>query len=196
VLKSAEGDIETQITIAAHHEAGHATVAAVRRILLRPEGIMVGQDAQGLACYRKEPDRTDASVEAHILASFAGFYAENHFRKMRGHQPRDYEILRQSLDWQEARSIEGLLSDTYLAGRSVSTVHKALEERAEQLVAQNWPVIERVAQALLDKRWEPRKPLRSNFQWSGSGMAKYVIGEEIVEILVDSGITADCLPGD
>ena len=51
---------------------------------------MVGQDAKGLACYWKEPDRTDASVEANILASFAGFYAEKRLRAISGSQARDY----------------------------------------------------------------------------------------------------------
>jgi hypothetical protein len=183
-------DIEAKIIIAAHHEAGHAVIAAERGLRVRAEGIMVGQDAEGLACYCKQPDATDASVEANVLASFAGCYAENYFRRQQGYPERDYETLTWSLDWREARGIEGRFSWDYLAGRIIPTVHTILEAKAEQLVAANWPVIAALAKALLDKPWEPKKDLKSGAQWSNAAMAKYLLGEEIVEILRPLGINA------
>jgi hypothetical protein len=184
---------EAQITSAAHHEAGHVVIAAALGLRLRPEGIMVGQDAQGLACYCKEPDDADASVEANIIASFAGCYAENHFRGLYGSELRDYLTVMWSLDWKEARGIESRLSYEYLAGRNIPTVHDALEQRAQQLVVQNWSAIECLAQVLLSKEWESRKVFKSGTQWSEAAMAKYVLRDEIVTILARFGINAKCL---
>lgn len=170
--------LDIQITTAAYHEAGHIVVAAALGLCLRPEGIMVGQDAQGLACFCKEPDGTDASVEANILASFAGFYAEKRLRAMCGYKPRDFFAVIWSSDWTEARRIEKLFSDNYLAGRTIPGVQETLEVRAEQLVAQYWSPVEALAQTLLSRDWEPKKPLKSGTQWSESEEAKHVAGQE------------------
>ena len=116
-------DLAARISAAAHHEAGHVVIAASRGLALRAEGIMVGQDASGLACFCKRPQGTDASVEAIIIASFAGCYAENYFRNLRGYQVRDYWTIQWSLDWKEARGIEGQFSDVYRGGRIIPTVH-------------------------------------------------------------------------
>jgi hypothetical protein len=145
-LAAIEGeDVETRIAIAAHHEAGHVAIAAVLGLRLRAEGIMVGQDAQGLACYCKQPDATAASVDVNVLASFAGCYAENCFRRLRGYQERDYQTIMGSLDWIEARGIEGRFSWEYLGDRTILMVHEVLEARASDLVEANWPVISRLA---------------------------------------------------
>jgi len=57
-----EGEsVEVQITTAAYHEAGHIVVAAALGLPLRPEGIMIGEDGKGFACYWKDPDLTDSS---------------------------------------------------------------------------------------------------------------------------------------
>jgi hypothetical protein len=158
-------------------------IAGKRGLRLGAEGIMVGQDGKGLACYCKQPDGTDTSVEGSVLTSFAGFYSENRFRSLQGYQLQDYETLREGLDWKEAREIESKFSDAYLAGRYIQTVHTALEAQADQLVMGNWPAIAALAKALLDKQWEPKKPLKSGDQWSDAALAKYLSGEEIVEIL-------------
>jgi hypothetical protein len=98
-LEIIEGEeLEKRIVIAAYHEAGHAVVAAGVGLPLRAEGITVGQDAQGLACYYKQPDDTDLSVEANVLASFAGCYAENYFRRQQGYRERNHEEITWSLD--------------------------------------------------------------------------------------------------
>lgn len=128
-----------------------------------------------------------------MLASFAGYYAENYFRNLQGYQTRDYETLMWSLDWNEARGIESRFSWDYLAGRKIQTVHAVLETKAEQLVVANWSAIAVLAKSLLDKQWEPKKALRSGAQWSDAAMAKYVLGEEIVEILSGLGINAVCV---
>ena len=68
-----------------------------------------------------------------------------------------------------------------------------LENQAEQLVAENWPAIEGLANALLSKQLEPLKPFESGTQWSEAAMAKYVTGDEIVEILGRFDVTAQCV---
>ena len=183
-------DLEAKIRIAAHHEAGHAVMAARLGLRLRAEGIVVGRDAEGLACYCKQPDGPDASVEAHVLASFAGCYAENFFRGLHGYQIRDQETITWSLDWNEARAMEGSFSWDYLGSRTVQVVHSLLEVRAQGLIAANWLTIAKLAEALLIKEWEPKRTLKSGAQWSNATTAKYLLGEEIVKILGGLGINA------
>ena len=67
--KICDENLEVEIEIAAHHEAGHIVVAAASGLQLRPEGIMVGRDTNGLACFRKESGDADIYIEAKILAS-------------------------------------------------------------------------------------------------------------------------------
>lgn len=186
--------LEIQITTAAYHEAGHIVVAAALGLCLRPEGIMVGQDGKGFGCYWKEPDGTDASVEANVLASFAGFYAEKRLRSMRGFRPRDYFGVIWSTDWKEARALEGKFSFGYLGDRNIQAVHDELEAKAEEIIAQYWPAIEALAQTLLGRDWEPKKPFESGTQWSESERAKYVTGEEVVDVLAGLDIMAQCVP--
>ena len=107
---------------------------------------------------------------------------------------RDYETISGSLDWREARGMEGRLSWGYLAGRTIKDViHPLLEARAEQLVAANWTVIERLAAELLRKEWEPKKALKSGAEWSNAELAKYLFGDEIVEVLSGLDINATCV---
>jgi hypothetical protein len=180
---------DVQTTTAAYHEAGHIVIQAALGLPLRPEGIMVGQDAKGFACYWKEPDGTDISVEANVVASFAGFYAEKRLRFMRGFHPREYFAVIWSTDWKEARALEGRFSFDYLGDRTIQAVHDELETKAQEMVAQHWPAIERIAEILLARDWEPMKPFESSTQWSESESAKYIIGDEMVRILAGLGIT-------
>jgi len=151
---------------------------------------MVAQDAEGLACYCKRPDSADRSVEANVLASFAGCYAENYFRRKLGYRERGHEEITWSLDWKEARGIEGRFSWDYLAGRGIKEVHESLETRAQELVAANWSVVKRLAADPLNREWEPKKALKSGARWSDADMAKYLLGHEIVAILGGIGINA------
>jgi hypothetical protein len=185
--------IDVQITTAAYHEAGHIVVAAALGLPLRPEGITIGEDGKGFACYWKEPDLNDSSVEANTLASFAGFYAEKRLRSMRGFQPREYLGVTWSTDWKEARALEAKFSNAYLGNKSIPAVHGELEKKAEEIVAQCWPAIEKVAKTLLARNWEPKKAFESGTEWSESANAKYITGEELVAVFVGLGITAQVM---
>jgi hypothetical protein len=186
-------DIDAKISIAARHEAGHAVVAATLGLRLRAEGIMVDANAEGLACYCKQPDGSDSSREAIILTTFAGCYAENYFRESEGYRARDYATIIGSGDWFEAREIESAFSDEYRAGRIVAVVQEILERRSMQLVAENWPAIDALAKVLIANEWQALKPLKSGGRWSKAAMAKYVTGAELVQILTRCGIEAVCV---
>jgi hypothetical protein len=186
-------DVDTKISIAARHEAGHAVIAAVKQIPLRTEGIMVGQDGQGLSCHCKQPTKTDKSIEASVITSYAGFLAENHFRRLQGLREHDIHFLRECPDWIEARAFASDFSDAYLAGRSLGRVQSDLEVKAQQDVAANWSRIDALAQALLAREWEATKPLKSGGRWTEADTAKYLVCDEIVKLLALFGISATCV---
>ena len=148
---------------------------------------------KGFACYWKEPDLTDSSVEANVLASFAGFCAEKRLRSMRGFQPREYLGVIWSTDWKEARALEAKFSNAYLGDKSIPAVHEELEAKADEIVAQYWPAIEKVAKILLARNWEQKKAFESGTEWSESANAKYITGEELVTVFVGLGIAAQVM---
>ena len=183
-------DIEARLAIAAHHEAGHIVIAAALGLPLRSEGIMVDTDAEGLACYCKEPEESDHSRERVMLATFAGCYAQNRFCGANGYPALEDPARIGSGDWYEARRISIKLSVAYLADQGIKAAHESIERQSETLVAERWPIIETVAEALLAKYWEPVKPLKSGGRWASGELAKYLIGDEVINIVVRFGITA------
>jgi hypothetical protein len=186
-------DIEIRLAIAAHHEAGHIVIAAALGLPLRSEGIMVDTDAEGLACYCKEPEESDHSRERVMLATFAGCYAQNRFCGANGYPALEDPARIGSGDWYEARRISIKLSDGYLADQGIKAAHESIERQSETLVAERWPIIGTVAKALLAKDWEPVKPLKSGGRWASGELAKYLIGDEVVNIVARLGITATCV---
>lgn len=183
-------DIEARLAIAAHHEAGHIVIAAALGLPLRSEGIMVDTDAEGLACYCKEPEESDYSRERVMLATFAGCYAQNTFCGANGYPALEDSARIGSGDWYEARRIFIKLSDLYLADQGIKAAQESIERQSETLVAERWLIIETVAEALLAKNWEPVKPLKSGGRWASGELAKYLIGDEVVNIVARFGITA------
>jgi hypothetical protein len=185
--------IEARLAIAAHHEAGHIVIAAVEGLRLRPEGIMVDTEAEGLACYCREPEDSDGSRERVMLSTFAGCFAQNRFCKEHEYTELEYLARIWSCDWKEARGIATKLSDTYLAGRGIGKTQEAIERQSEALVAEKWPVITAVAAALLAGEWEPVKPLKSGGQWAKGTSAKYLTGDDVAKTVGAFGITAACV---
>jgi hypothetical protein len=183
-------DLEDERISAAYHEAAHVVIAAVLGLRLRTEGVMIDTAAKGLGCYCKDPGESNALREHVMLTTFAGFFAQNRFLKERAYPQVEYLQLIWSEDWREARGIASKLSNEYLATRGILTTQEELEQRSDQLVAENWRAIEFVASVLLTKEWEPLKPLKSGSQWSKQSLAKYLSGEEVVQILEQFGITA------
>jgi hypothetical protein len=185
-------DAVASLTGGAHHESGHIVVAAASGLRLRPEGICIDPSGFGLACYYREPDGSDVAYERIILASFAGFYAEQHFRQTYGYSPRDDFNVRCSSDWREARKTILKLSDHYLCGETLASVQVKLEHKSKQLVLGHWPAIADIAAALLEKQWETIRPLDSGARWSNENetRAKYLVPDEIIERLARYGINA------
>jgi len=151
---------------------------------------MVARDAEGLACYCKQPGETDASREATILTTFAGCYAEQRYRILEGYPALRYERIIASHDWFEARQLHGGFSEEYFGGRVFEQVQKELESRSQQLVEEYWPVIERITEDLLAKAWEPMPPLKSRAKWSSADEVRRLSGEELVAKLKPLGINA------
>lgn len=189
-------NVRSKLSIAAHHEAGHIVVAASLGLKLRPEGISVDPQGEGLACYCKHPDGSDTSRERIILSAFAGCFAQDRFCEQESYARLEYLTIIWSGDWREARQILSTVSDEYLGSRQIDAVQKTLEGRSQELVAENWATIAAVANALLAKDWEPLKPLTSGSRWSAATTAKYLTGDEVIAMLRGFGInavsTADC----
>ncbi|MFZ0913137.1 MAG: hypothetical protein WBQ76_07320 [Candidatus Korobacteraceae bacterium] len=188
-------NLDTRLTIAAHHEAGHIVIAAAMGLRLRPEGIMVDKGAWGLACFYKEPDESDESKESIIVATVAGYLAQKRFCEEHGYScplPDDLEVTL-SPDSKEARGIETNLSRQYLGKRTVPEVHELLQQRAAELVLQHWPAIEAVAREVASKSLAPLKPLKSGTQWSDQTSARSLPGDEVVKIVERFGIKAVCV---
>ena len=192
-MSSTQG-INANLEGGAHHESGHIVIAAVQGLRLKPEGLTVDPFGWGLACFYKEPDESDQSRERIIIATLAGFKAENHFRTKRSHPLRNEQAVIDSCDWRESRKMIPEFSDAYFLNENVGTILRKLEGRSEQLVGQQWAAIEALAKALLAKNWEPIKPLKSGGKWSHEmeTTAKYVPGKEAIGILAEHGITAVC----
>lgn len=186
-------DMNVRLTRAAHHEAGHIVVAAAKELRLRPEGLSVDPCADGLACYCTQPDGTALSLKSIIVATLSGFYAERRFCDERGYlsvSPEEWFL--HSTDGREARTLLSGIQIEHLSKGNVAATHCELERESEQLVEQYWPAIKELAAALLAKDWEPLKPLKSGSTWCHSTTAKYLTGDEAVEILGRFGIAALC----
>jgi hypothetical protein len=185
-------DVEVRVRCSAHHEAGHIVIAASQGLRLRSEGLMVDRAGEGLACYFKEPDNNDNSREQVILATLAGFMAENRYRTESSLPLRtEFEMIL-SLDWQEARNVLSQLSATYLAADTLDTLSLRLQQKTEMLVSVHWTAIKGLAANLLGKDPQPFKPLKSGTQWSQENIGMCVAGEEAISILRAYEITATC----
>jgi hypothetical protein len=183
---TATNNRDANVEIGARHETGHIVIAASQGLQLRPEGLMTDPSGWGLACYHEASDESDSARAKNILAVLAGFAVEKRFREERGYPPRDYLDVTFNRDNVVARTLLGKLSGDY--GRNEDRLTRQLD----QLIGRHRLAIEALATALLGKRWEPLKPLKSGGRWSEENetTAKYLSGEEAVRILEEYGIAA------
>jgi hypothetical protein len=149
--------------------------------------------AEGLACYWKKPDDTDASRERIVVATFAGWYAQKRFCEGRSIAFAQGPYLASTSDWCEARDTLCAMSKAHFSERDYFAAHEFLERRSEAIVAQNWHAVETLASVVLAKEWEPLRPLKSGGKWSEHSTARYVCGEEVVSVLAGCGIQARCV---
>ena len=181
-------DVDVRVKCTAHHEAGHIVIAAAQELRLRSEGLMVDALGEGLACYCKQPDKSDLSRERVIVATLAGFRAEKRFREESSYPARDELEVIGSGDWREARTLLMGLPGEYFSNK------RRLADRLEHLIERHWLPIKALAAALLAKNPERVKPLKSGVPWALEKTAKYVIGQEVIGILAQHGIAAVCDP--
>jgi len=123
----------------AYHEAGHMVAAAIRGLRLRSEGLMIDRRGWGLACYYREPEDSDVWREAVVIASLAGFKAENELRRRSSFALRDAQEMIDSCDWREARPLVAKFSEGRFISDNVGTLLRKFEDQAERLVVEWWP---------------------------------------------------------
>ena len=148
-------------------------IAAAVGLGLRPAGLSLDPVGKGLACYCLVPDDTAISQERVILATFAGWYAQQRFSEIESITCPEFASEGLSTDWWGAADILNKL-----AGINYFSVKAELERRSYELVEQHWQAIDVLANALLAKEWEPLKIFASGFEWSTQTVAKYVPGDE------------------
>jgi hypothetical protein len=165
----------------AHHEPGHVVLAAVQGLKLRREGIMVASSGNGLGCYDKELYGSDDIRLRVVTALWGGYFAERQSCNENGYSIDRYDHwFRSNPDGAEASKLA--TPDEIWPRAPV----------AERIVDENWSLIKELAAELQSRTWEPIKQLPSKSQWwkDGDTMAKYVVGEEVIEILKAGGIPA------
>ena len=182
-------DLENKFLRAAHHESGHLVVAAANGLELRKEGLIIDASGEGLACYNKDPKGSDVLRSRIIIASYAGFRAEERFCEAHSLPDPTLGII-DTLDWREARALLNEISCENLFRGSVPSTRIELENQSTQLVDQHYAAITALASVVLSKEWEPLPVLKSGANWSHEKVAKCVRGNEVIAVLALHGISA------
>jgi len=188
-------DREEELTVAvacdARHEAGHLAIAAANGLRLRADALALDRGAQGIAFYFKQPDGKEPYPERVCLALYAGYFAERRFRDAHAYPYMSADrFFRGSVDASELNLLLPRIPAERLTNGNATATGMRLRADSELLVERHWPAIEELAAALLTKRWEPLKLLKSGEIWSREAAALYLPGSEAVEILARHGIAA------
>ena len=107
-------------------------VAGTSGLRLRPEGVMIDPRGWDLACYYREPEDCDVWREAVVLASLAGFKAENELRRGSSYSLPDPADMIDSCDWREARPLVAKFSEGYFVSDNVGTLLRKCQDQAER----------------------------------------------------------------
>jgi len=135
--------------------------------LINPGRIFVS----GLACYNKDPKGSDVLRSRIIIASYAGFKAEERFCEAHSLPDPTLGII-DTLDWREVRALLSEISRENLFRGSVPSTTIELENQSTQLVDQHYAAITALASVVLSKEWEPLSVLKSGANWSHEKFAK------------------------
>lgn len=158
----------------AHHEAGHAVVACRLHKFPSKVTILPNKSSSGRAVFRRpllqEGMQSDNSprnwlrIEHDMIIAMAGPLAQ------RRYAPRS--DWRQNRYWGERGTDFDIFADLLLLQHDDEKVRDAyaryIRARAESLVENGWPAIERVAQALVDQQTLSREELSKTI-WPGLG---------------------------
>lgn len=158
-------EIAQALKSTAYHEAGHIVAAVLQGMPIQHGGIHIDMEGSGVAyyCHRlpgvpghSESDRDER--EKTIVALYAGRIAQ--FKSFPNIDCRDYPDSWKS-DWETAAE---LLHELLSFAQGASEM--SLYARAQQLVLNHWPTIERLALMLWEKPILPMQ--QSEFQkgWS------------------------------
>jgi ATP-dependent Zn protease len=144
--------------IAAYHEAGHVVMAVMNRIPLRDATILRSYSTASAGTTRLNPtgaisrqfskkgklgEREYKQILRRALFDVAGEVAE------RRYAPHSW---RTSHSRSDLESISRLLESIDLSGPRLRTVATAIAIIADEVVGKNWPRVEAVAEALLQRR--------------------------------------------
>lgn len=166
---------------AAYHEAGHTTAAVLQEMPLRERGIHIDSEGSGISYYwHRLPgdlanfERDRCERERTIIALCAGPISQRTFFP---DCPEE--------DWVSDRAtIFALLEEMHSGNPAArSAAQNSLWEKAEQLVSQNWPIIEDLASTLVAKPYTPMPPIEIEEKWSHSKkrIEKWMKRSEVVD---------------
>ncbi len=179
----------------AYHEAGHTTAAVLQRMPLRERGIHVDMEGSGVSYYRHrspgDPRRSredQLEREQTIIALYSGIAAQRKFF------PECPDEEAWSSDMATIRAVVEEMHPAELTAGSATLID--LQERAEQLVADNWSTVERLASTLLAKDNTALPEIEIQEGWSRGKKAteKFMPSAEIVEFFERLGIAVLVLP--
>jgi hypothetical protein len=178
---------------AAYHEAGHVTAAVFQDMPLQEQGVHVDVKGSGISYYwhrvpgdpqNSEHDRLERQQS--IVVIYAGQAAQQTFFP---DCPED--------KWSHDRhEIASLLGEMNLSDEETRTVEAMLWERASQLVASHWSLIESLAQALLAKpiTLQPTVEMMRNWSHGKTNLEKWMSGPEIAEFFKKTGVACQVRP--
>jgi len=126
----------------AHHEAGHAVAAVVRKVPIQHVTIEADGDAAGHVAYLRPTDGVE-ETHARGMIALAGEAAQRRFnpRSVRRHHGGSDREAVLAYAWENSGS-----------QRQAQALVNLWQVQAEDLVELRWPVIARVAAALLERR--------------------------------------------
>jgi len=147
---------------AAYHEAGHTTAAVLQRMPLQERGMHVDSEGSGISYYYHRTPGNPANSEKDqierertIIALYAGMISQRRF----------LSELAAEKAWASDRTTIAALLDEMHRGNPLarSAAENGLREKVEELVCQNWPIIEALASALVASlgHMHPCRQLRS-----------------------------------
>jgi ATP-dependent Zn protease len=163
---------EISRSAAAYHEAGHAVAAHAMGLKLHPvtirsrggsAGPSIPMDPlRGIRLEFGSPKRTQLQIEAAIIVLLAGSIAQ------RRHEVQSWSLA----DREPDRAAGFALALRVSPDPETAAAHlRWLELRAIRLVEERWAAVERVANALLDKRTLTVKEISGLVSASPSGRA-------------------------
>lgn len=188
--------IAKYVQSAAYHEAGHVTGTALQGMPLRQGGIHVDSEGSGVSYYwHRSPGDPAMSTsdqlerQRTVIALYAGWISQTKFFP----DPRCPQEA-----WASDRAtICKLLKEMHPTDPvAQSAAQEIFRNKAEEIVSQNWSVIEGLALTLLAKPETPQPQTEIVAGWSQGKrkVERWMRGSEVAELLRKLGVSACVRP--